>query len=919
MSKKFKKIINIAWRILLAFFIGGIISIAYLQEDVWVKNKLENYINSSMSSILKAKFSCKINKINLFSGNIELIEINSESYNKAEWSLNIPYVSFQISFKDLFLNFEPYVFIYCKKAHLKSTLKNGSFSFIEAINSYLEYPSIVPLKLKNCLFSKSILELSDMDSSRSLKLVFNGISQYHKYFIKLNISCLDGNLYYYNQNYWQNIKGCLGFDIPLDASDYMDNCNLNVSLDLPQYKFNNHQDSHCYVTGEYKKKQGIFRLKNYKQTIKVNSILDLTNSSKDFKFNGHIPLELFNPMIKNKLCLPNSVKGSAIVQGHLNLNDNESKGNMTANISGLNINNKSLDNWRLNISLKDQCMKFDLTSDSRILPLSGNATWDLLSNNGVIDLYNSGKLNLNDISIPPNYFKTKVIFKNDNINNNLDFKIKSVLCGTRLNSNKNINMQVSIVKQKSLIKLNSKLNSYKLYSLFDLDNNKLECLRCIDLNESKLLEVRADKNNINSLIDYALIKNLISSNLDCLISGQGVFKITSNKVDINNKILSVKVNLEKGNIRVPYVYNIIKDLRCNIIFDFNDYTLTIRNLDIALYQGRLKCLKSVLFLDDKYYLKYLDIPLILNNCLISYQRKFLGLVDGNLTLNYNASNNSSVASSGFIYGDLSLGKSQFNVSSSNNDKNITSLSKLVAIGNYNIGVDINLISKIPLAIKLGSLEANSEIKLNIGGSLWDPEWIGDVVILDGVVKFPYKSLYINYGKLILNSKNISKSNIDLIAKNNIKNYNIALFVKGKTNEPSLRLTSNPYLEQEQIIALLFGGTHQGELYTAMPQMLMKTFKDLMLGDNNTLKSIFKPFKNIRFIPVNIDQSNGKDISGAIELDINDNLRAMVQSSLNFKDNSRIEVDYALSDDISLKGIKDQKGDLEAELELRWKF
>ena len=81
----------------------------------------------------------------------------------------------------------------------------------------------------------------------------------------------------------------------------------------------------------------------------------------------------------------------------------------------------------------------------------------------------------------------------------------------------------------------------------------------------------------------------------------------------------------------------------------------------------------------------------------------------------------------------------------------------------------------------------------------------------------------------------------------------------------------------------------------------------------------KPFERISFIPRFTDQTGRGGLKGIIEVDVNDRLRASVEKNFSLSENASAEVEYLLSDDVSLKVNKDDRSDLGAELEMRFKF
>jgi hypothetical protein len=73
------------------------------------------------------------------------------------------------------------------------------------------------------------------------------------------------------------------------------------------------------------------------------------------------------------------------------------------------------------------------------------------------------------------------------------------------------------------------------------------------------------------------------------------------------------------------------------------------------------------------------------------------------------------------------------------------------------------------------------------------------------------------------------------------------------------------------------------------------------------------------VPSFADQTGRGGLRWALELDLNDNLRASIQKNFSQLEDTKFEVEYAITDDILVRGIKDEHNDLGGEVELRWKF
>jgi len=77
--------------------------------------------------------------------------------------------------------------------------------------------------------------------------------------------------------------------------------------------------------------------------------------------------------------------------------------------------------------------------------------------------------------------------------------------------------------------------------------------------------------------------------------------------------------------------------------------------------------------------------------------------------------------------------------------------------------------------------------------------------------------------------------------------------------------------------------------------------------------------DIHFVPGFVDKSSRGGIRGALEIAINNRLRATIQKNFTLSEDTRFELEYAITDGISLRAVRDERRDLGGELELRWKF
>jgi len=199
-------------------------------------------------------------------------------------------------------------------------------------------------------------------------------------------------------------------------------------------------------------------------------------------------------------------------------------------------------------------------------------------------------------------------------------------------------------------------------------------------------------------------------------------------------------------------------------------------------------------------------------------------------------------------------------------------------------------------------------------------------LLDGTLKFPYKSLAIVGGSMHFTAQQWNDPFIELTAKNKLKKYNIGLQVSGSVQNPHIRFEASPTLTEEQVVALLLTGAQESSLNLVMPTLIMQNVQQLLFGPAKSpsrlqhhFNSLLKPFSHVKIVPRFSDETGRGGLRGAIEIEVNDQLSAVFEKNFSLSEDIKFEIDYQLSDDVNIRGIQDERGDLGSEVEFRWKF
>ena len=189
--------------------------------------------------------------------------------------------------------------------------------------------------------------------------------------------------------------------------------------------------------------------------------------------------------------------------------------------------------------------------------------------------------------------------------------------------------------------------------------------------------------------------------------------------------------------------------------------------------------------------------------------------------------------------------------------------------------------------------------------------------------FPAQPLAISRGKITFVPQQTDDPFLELSAQGRIKKYLITITVAGSAQDPHVTLQSVPALSEEQIIMLLLTGSEHESLNVMVPTLVMRNIESIIFGSTHALglekSSWFSSLKKIAFVPRFTDQTGRGGLKGALEIEVSKRLRAVLEKNFSLSEDTTVEVEYLVSDDVSLRMTRDERGDMGAEVEMRFKF
>ncbi len=236
------------------------------------------------------------------------------------------------------------------------------------------------------------------------------------------------------------------------------------------------------------------------------------------------------------------------------------------------------------------------------------------------------------------------------------------------------------------------------------------------------------------------------------------------------------------------------------------------------------------------------------------------------------------------------------------------------IGSENITIDNNL-ARTPVKIRGDMI---------VKGSLSNPILFGRLESTEGYIYFRNNIFEILHASADFADPHRIKPILNLTAVTSVKGYKIRLNLEGQLDHFNLSLSSDPYLEEVDILALLTVG------------QTGKQLKGLEGGIGASEATAFITGGTQDIIEERITKLTGIDrfqvepyvstTTGTIEPRITvsdrligDKLFVSYTTSLNSTEEQLIKIEYLLDNNISVIGVRDEKGSLGGDIKFRFEF
>ena len=910
------KLLSIFLKIVGSLLVGLMISLYLFQNDIQLKRRMAQQVAISYAKYMGCNAFGHIEEINFYSSRFIAHNLSFKPSKNSEldkWSWDCQKFEMTFSWIDLLIRKKIYTHVKIFGMTIYSEVEDGKPLISNYLSLFFNMPTKLPMRIKSFSVSDGKFIFNEKNSKTQCTVTFNSESGLIGEVLKTNMKLRNGICNVSGEKILDNFCGSVRYnysykngllDFVFDGQADISKLDpdrrkvlIGAQLEGGVWKLGVYNRDRSFVVSSCKiiYKNGEF-LFDVDSTVSTSCLSDIAN----FSLKRDID-DLLDIHINGKVC-----DGQIDVSGRLNAEK-------------LHYEKYCIED--VECEFKKGKNGYDGSVKAPKFGIIGSWTWHDKEKQCDIHCKNKKILNLDTDSywrISPGDLDVNFSVGDDL---NVAGSYSCVFSHAKLDSK--LRTRGSAVLGREKIQLAGEVDDYSYEVQASLlPDISIEKIKCSDSNGDVCIDIRHSGNSSGEIkgdIHYPIVRKLLKNFLGYDLSGRGLFCIDG---CVNSELIQLNFNLKDGNIRLPRTYNFIKKCSGSLELDIKKRSCFVRNLDVGLHRGDVSCERARVMFSPQWDVSFAYIPICLNNCFLNLEKDFFVVLSGNLNVE------KKVLGVPVVSGYVFLGKSQFmnNIFSSAFESNLVGLATSpFKKQDSNIELDLHVATDDLMRVETSFLNTKASCELWIKKSVYNPEVTGTIELEDGTLYFPYKHLNITNGSIhFLPGQNDPM--VELTAKNKLKRYNVTLRVEGSLSQPHILLESYPSLTEEQIIALLIAGAEGDSLNVVVPALIMQNLKSIVFSQKQTktvvdkyFNALLKPLKHIRLVPKFSDQTGRGGFRGAIEIDVNDRLRGMIEKNFNLSEDTRFEVEYLLADEVGIKAVKDERGDIGGELEMRWKF
>lgn len=443
--------------------------------------------------------------------------------------------------------------------------------------------------------------------------------------------------------------------------------------------------------------------------------------------------------------------------------------------------------------------------------------------------------------------------------------------------------------------------------------------------QKKLVQFQTDEKNSSLLlgdIDFSCVQYIVPDAFKASFAQEGSIQFQG---FVKDGVYYSQVATNDANIRIPKIYNVVQNVAASCELDFYNRQIVFKDVKAELHEGEIVCSAINLLFDKSGRIQFIHAPCLLHNVLMSWNKGIFLLLSGSMIVR------KSKGMPIHIGAQVIVEKSQLKDNIFSSEFQEALFGKVLEYEEKESvedspELDIAVFTKDLMHIKTTFLGAHAKLDLQLKGTVKKPELSGLIHLVSGSFYFPYKSLDISDGKLFFLPDQQFDPLLDVVARGKLKRFGVSMHVTGSIFDPVVQFEATPYLTEEQIVSLLLLGIEENSLSVMVSALLTQKLKDLVFGPalskikmQSKFERLLQSLKYFRFLPQFTNQAGRGGIRGVFEVDASDHLHGKVDTNFMQLEDTTFDVDYDVTDDVTLRGQKDGPSTYGGEVEFRWKF
>ena len=891
-------------KIVLTLLFGAVCSLAYLLQDPRCSKAVHDKITLLFERDFGLHFTGAVSSLSLLNRSVTFKDIVIHSLSGDDrWFIKIKNSTFSFSLLRYLVARKIGVAVDLTGLAVFSEVENKNLVLVDVVKKLFSKPGSVPLQLNSCTCADAVFQLHEKDHEVDFSSVCALAVEREKEGYRGTVAFKQGALSYGQKKMMTQLAGAVTLDFS-GVSSLSVTSNLSCALPL-LFK----EEELCHVVGKWDGSAGLFSCFTTTQSLQRTTVhLELKEEcTLSIEASGSVALATCMQVVK--FPYPAHVAGDCVF---------EVKGVVGQNFQGsVTLEENQLAGWSIELLKtsfwwsKEVC-KGSLLYAQKNEQLVGEWLWDASTQQVRFSLTNATPFSLFATQW---YLPEKQTTLKGALSPSLEGTIKYQLSceqkktETLFKSHGTIRCKGSDFIVKGAVLAGDSLYHLEAsslpFSLTILDERKEKSLPVVKINH--------EKSRTTAQVELSLVQNVLRDYAKVSFLGQGSLFLEGLW---RGSELQGSIELKDGMVRVPSVYNFIHDIQARFSCNFLKRILSLEQVKISLQKGTIESALLQVGYDPLAKGLWVHLPLVFTDCFINWKKDLYLLFSGALIAKKVPDKR--LAVEGFVVLDRSQLK-----------ENIFSqkTQRLLLDSWSNPGTEkkidarISIATRFPLTVKTDHLETNALLALVLKSGGEQAELEGTITLQGGALHFPAHSLSIVKGTFIFTPEQTHDPFIELTAQARVKKYLITLSIGGTAQDPQLVFDSVPSLSEEQIMMLLLAGSEEESLNIVVPALIMRNVENIIFGSSYRSRndSWLEPLKRIKFVPRFTDQTGRGGFKGALEIEVSKRLRAIIEKNFSLTEDVAFEVEYLLTDDVSVRASYDERGDLGAEVEMRFKF